>query len=126
VNRLAFSQGHELARHGATAVALTPGWLRSEMMLGNFGVGEDNWRDAVGAAAPADFALSETPRFAGRAVAALAADPGRARWNQKSVSSARLAREYGFTDTDGSAPDIWRYIVEVREPGLDANPDDYR
>jgi NAD(P)-dependent dehydrogenase (short-subunit alcohol dehydrogenase family) len=76
VNRLAFSQGHELARYGATAVELIPGWLRSEMMLGNFGVGEDNWRDAVGAAAPADFALSETPRFAGRAVAALAADPG--------------------------------------------------
>lgn len=59
-------------------------------------------------------------------MAALAADPGRARWNQKSVSSARLARDYGFTDTDGSAPDIWRYIVDVRGSGLDANPDDYR
>src|SRR5437762_1312291 len=67
VNRLAFSQGHELAPYGATAVAVTPGWLRSEMMLDNFGVSEANWRDALdpGAspAAPADFALSESPRY---------------------------------------------------------------
>ena len=125
VNRLAFSQGHELARYGATAVALTPGWLRSEMMLDNFGVGEEDWRDAL-ATAPADFALSESPRFAGRAVTALASDPGRARWNQASVSSAQLAREYGFTDLDGSRPDIWRYIEEIREPGADASLDDYR
>ncbi len=61
-----------------------------------------------------------------RAVAALAADPGRARWNQQSVSSGWLAREYGFTDLDGTAPDIWRYIVQVREPGRDASLDDYR
>ncbi len=74
VNRLAFSQGHELAPHGATAVAITPGWLRSEMMLENFGVSEANWRDAIrpgsARAAPADFALSESPRYVGRAVAA--------------------------------------------------------
>src|SRR5438132_3338502 len=119
VNRLAFSQGHELEPYGATAVAITPGWLRSEMMLENFGVSEENWRDAIRAtadndqgAAPADFALSESPRYAGRAVVALAADPGRARWNQKSVSSGQLAREYGFKDLDGSQPDIWRYIEE--------------
>jgi NAD(P)-dependent dehydrogenase (short-subunit alcohol dehydrogenase family) len=108
VNRLAFSQGHELAAHGATAVAITPGWLRSEMMLDNFGVTEESWRDAVGMTAPADFALSESPRFVGRAVAALASDPERARWNQTSVTSAQLAREYGFTDIDGSQPDVWR------------------
>jgi NAD(P)-dependent dehydrogenase (short-subunit alcohol dehydrogenase family) len=108
VNRLAFSQGHELAAHGATAVAITPGWLRSEMMLDNFGVTEESWRDAVGTTAPADFALSESPRFVGRAVAALASDPERARWNQTSVTSAQLAREYGFTDIDGSQPDVWR------------------
>ena len=131
VNRLAFSQGHELAQHGATAVAITPGWLRSEMMLDNFGVSEENWLDAVepraGAPrAPADFALSESPRYVGRAVAALAADPARARWNQQSVSSGRLAREYGFTDVDGTRPDIWRYIEEVREGGGSARLSEYR
>jgi NAD(P)-dependent dehydrogenase (short-subunit alcohol dehydrogenase family)/ribosomal protein S18 acetylase RimI-like enzyme len=133
VNRLAFSQGHELEPHGATAVALTPGWLRSEMMLENFGVSEDNWRAALTpggdpnrTAAPADFALSESPRYAGRAVAALAADPDRARWNGKSVTSGQLAREYGFTDLDGSRPDIWRFMTEVRDAGLDAGYRDYR
>jgi NAD(P)-dependent dehydrogenase (short-subunit alcohol dehydrogenase family) len=133
VNRLAFSQGHELRAHGATAVAITPGWLRSEMMLDNFGVAEENWRDALRRAAddarppaPEDFALSESPRYVGRAVAALASDPRRARWNQQSVSSGQLAREYGFTDVDGSQPDIWRYIEEVRERGLHADYGDYR
>jgi NAD(P)-dependent dehydrogenase (short-subunit alcohol dehydrogenase family) len=126
VNRLAFSQGHELKPLGATAVAITPGWLRSEMMLDAFGVSEDSWRAAIDRPAPADFALSESPRYVGRAVAALAADPDRARWNQRSVTSGQLAREYGFTDVDGSRPDIWRYIEEVRERGLQANRDDYR
>jgi NAD(P)-dependent dehydrogenase (short-subunit alcohol dehydrogenase family) len=130
VNRLAFSQGHELQAHGATAVAVTPGWLRSEMMLDNFGVSEANWRDAIGRpsgpSAPPDFALSESPRYVGRAVAALAADCQRARWNQKSVTSGQLAREYGFTDLDGSRPDIWRFIEEVRERGLTADIADYR
>ena len=107
VNRLAFSQGHELAAHGATAVALTPGWLRSEMMLEAFGVTEENWRDALKGSGPPGFAASESPRYVGRAVVALAADPQRARWNQRSVSSADLAREYGFTDVDGSQPDSW-------------------
>jgi NAD(P)-dependent dehydrogenase (short-subunit alcohol dehydrogenase family) len=117
VNRLAFSQGHELAPHGATAVAVTPGFLRSEMMLDAFGVSESNWRDAVGRVGPPEFALSESPRYVGRAVAALAADPDRARWNQQSVDAGRLAREYGFTDVDGSQPDVWRFIEEGREPG---------
>ena len=134
VNRLAFSQGHELAPFGGTAVALTPGWLRSEMMLDNFGVAEENSRDAVDPArasagqpvAPPDFGLSESPRYVGRAVAALAADSERARWNQRSVNSGELAREYGFTDLDGSRPDIWRYIEEVREPGREADLAQYR
>ncbi len=126
VNRLAFSQGHELEPHGAIAVAITPGWLRPEMMLDNFGVTEDTWREAVGRRAPADFALSESPRYVGRAVVALASDPQRARWNQRSVTSAQLAREYGFTDVDGSWPDIWRYIAEIRETGRQANLNDYR
>jgi len=122
VNRLAFSQGHELEPHGATAVAITPGWLRSEMMLEAFGVSEENWRDAP---APPGFAVSESPRYVGRAVVALASDPDRARWNQQSVDSGRLAREYGFTDVDGSQPDVWRHMDDT-ERGLDANPDDYR
>jgi NAD(P)-dependent dehydrogenase (short-subunit alcohol dehydrogenase family) len=115
VNRLAFSLGHELQPHGATAVAVTPGWMRSEIMLDVFEVTEETWRDAYDgtnarggrAAAPPDFAHSESPRFVGRGVAALAADPERDRWNQQSVDSGRLAREYGFTDLDGSQPDIW-------------------
>jgi NAD(P)-dependent dehydrogenase (short-subunit alcohol dehydrogenase family) len=114
VNRLAFSQGHELQPHGATAVAITPGWLRSEMMLDNFGVTEGNWRDALEEgkvdgypSAPPGFAASESPRYVGRAVAALATAPDRARWNQQSVTSAQLAGEYGFTDVDGTQPDSW-------------------
>jgi NAD(P)-dependent dehydrogenase (short-subunit alcohol dehydrogenase family) len=126
VNRLAFSQGHELAAHRATAVAVTPGWLRSEMMLDAFGVTEDTWREALDRdraarglpVAPEDFARSESPRYVGRAVAALAADPDRARWNQQSVSSGQLAREYGFADLDGSQPDIWA-TLGTRGPGGD-------
>jgi len=112
VNRLAFSQGHELAPRGGTAVALTPGFLRSEMMLDAFGVTEATWRDAIGGSAPLHFADSETPRYVGRAVAALAADPHRSRWNQQSVSSARLAWVYGFTDVDGTRPDVWASIED--------------
>jgi hypothetical protein len=94
------------------------------MMLDAFGVSEENWRDSD--IAPPDFALSESPRYVGRAVVALASDPDRARWNQQSVHSGQLAREYGFTDIDGSRPDMWRFIEEVREPGLDASHADYR
>lgn len=126
VNRLAFSQGHELAPFGATAVALTPGWLRSELMLEAFGVTEHNWRDALNGRAPSDFALSESPRFVGRAVAAIGADGNRARWNQASVTVGQLAREYGFTDVDGSRPDVWRFFEEVREKNLDAGYEQYR
>ena len=122
VNRLAFSQGHDLAPFGATAVALSPGWLRSEMMLEAFGVTEANWQDAP----PPDFALSESPRYVGRAVAALAADPDRARWNQQSVNSGQLAKVYGFTDLDGSQPNIWPFIEEERETGAEVNYEDYR
>jgi NAD(P)-dependent dehydrogenase (short-subunit alcohol dehydrogenase family) len=124
INRLAFSQGHELEKHGGTAVAITPGWLRSEMMLEHFGVSESNWRES--ATAPPDFALSESPRFVGRAVAAIAADPEKARWNQRSVNAGALAKEYGFTDLDGTQPDVWRYMTEVRAPGQPVNFDDYR
>jgi NAD(P)-dependent dehydrogenase (short-subunit alcohol dehydrogenase family) len=114
VNRLAFAHGHELEPFGATAVAVTPGWLRSEMMLDAYAVSEDNWRTALNPdrgegrpTAPPGFAESETPLFVGRAVAAIAADDARARWNQRSVTSAELARQYGFTDIDGRQPDGW-------------------
>ncbi|SEF81363.1 NAD(P)-dependent dehydrogenase, short-chain alcohol dehydrogenase family [Thermomonospora echinospora] len=124
VNRMAFSLARELAPHGATAVALTPGWLRSELMLDHYGVTEANWRDAL--AKQPHFAISETPAFVGRAVAALAADPQVARWNGQSLSSGRLAQVYGFTDVDGSRPDAWRYVVEVQDAGKPADVTGYR
>ncbi|MCX4469801.1 3-oxoacyl-[acyl-carrier-protein] reductase FabG [Micromonospora sp. MW-13] len=124
VNRLAFTQAHELGPHDCTAVALTPGWIRSEFMLEHFGVTEENWRD--GAAKDPHFLISETPAYVGRAVAALAADSGRARWNGKSVSSGELARVYGFTDLDGSQPDGFRYISEVVDGGKPGDVADYR
>src|SRR6476660_10100286 len=93
VNRLAFAHGHELRPYGATAVAVTPGWLRSELMLDNWGVAETNWRSALDPdrggglpTAPPSFADSESPRFVGRGVAAIAADDARERWNQGSVT----------------------------------------
>lgn len=124
VNRMGWAHARDLAPHKATAVSLTPGWLRSEMMLEHFGVREDNWRDAI--ANVPHFAISETPRFVGRAVVALAADADRARWNGQSLSSGGLARTYGFTDLDGSQPDAWRYMVEVEEPGRPADTTGYR
>ncbi|MFD3840047.1 SDR family oxidoreductase [Streptomyces sp. NPDC058642] len=124
VLRMGFALGHELGPRGATAVALTPGWLRSEMMLEHFGVGEDNWRDALDRVP--HFAISETPRYVGRAVAALAADPDVARFNGQSLSSGGLAGTYGFTDLDGSRPDAWRYVVEVQDAGKPADTTGYR
>jgi NAD(P)-dependent dehydrogenase (short-subunit alcohol dehydrogenase family) len=124
VTRLAFAQSQDLAPHGATAVALTPGWMRSELMLDAFGVTEATWRDAVQRAP--HFAISETPRFVGRAVAALAADPDRHRYTGRSLSSGGLAQEYGFTDLDGSRPDCWRYWVEVQDAGKPADTTGYR
>ncbi|KJK40523.1 short-chain dehydrogenase [Streptomyces variegatus] len=124
VLRMAFALGHELGPRGATAVALTPGWLRSELMLDAFGVREENWRDAL--ASVPHFAISETPRYVGRAVAALAADADVARWNGRSLSSGGLAQEYGFTDLDGSRPDAWRYVVEVQDAGKPADTTGYR
>jgi len=124
VNRMAFALAHELRPHGATAVSLTPGWLRSEAMLEAYGVTEKNWRDAT--LKSPHFAISETPRFVGRAVAALAADPDRSRWNGQSLSSGSLAQVYGFTDLDGSRPDAWRYVPEVQDAGKPADTTGYR
>jgi NAD(P)-dependent dehydrogenase (short-subunit alcohol dehydrogenase family) len=125
VLRLAFAQSTELAPHGCTAVALTPGWMRSEMMLDNYRVTEANWREGA-AINPHFAAISESPRFVGRAVAALAADPHVQRRNGGSFSSGGLAREYGFTDLDGSQPDCWRYMVEVQDAGRPADAAGYR
>src|SRR4029453_15185968 len=117
--RMAFALAHELRPHGGTAVALTPGWLRSEAMLDAYGVTEETWRDAT--ARDPHFAITESPAYVGRAAAPPAAAPDVARWSGQSLSSGQLAREYGFTDADGSQPDAWRYLVEVQEPGLPAD-----
>ena len=124
VNRLGWTHAKDLAKVGATALSISPGWLRSEMMLEAFGVTEENWRDATQQIP--HFAIAESPRFVGRAVAALAADPDRARWNGCSTSSGELARVYGFTDLDGSRPDAWRYVREVQDAGKPADTTGYR
>ena len=122
--RMAWAHAKDLAPHGATAVCVTPGWLRSEMMLEGFGVTEATWRDAL--ADQPHFVISETPRFLGRGVAALAADPDRDRFAGQSLSSGDLAKIYGVTDLDGSQPDCWRYLVEVQDPGKPADVTGYR
>jgi len=124
VNRMAFALAHELRPYGATAVSLTPGWLRSEQMLENYGVTESNWLEATKRSP--HFAISESPAFVGRAVAAFAQDPNVSRWNRKSLSSGQLAKIYGFTDLDGSQPDAWRYVTEVQDTGKPADVTGYR
>lgn len=124
VVRMAWVLAQELKPHHCTALALSPGWLRSEQMLDNYQVKEENWRDAL--KKQPHFAISETPRFVGRAVAALAADREVNRWNGQSLSSGQLARIYGFTDLDGSQPDAWRYLVEVQDAGKPADVTGYR
>lgn len=124
VVRMAWALAQEIGPHQCTALALSPGWLRSEQMLDNYGVAESNWRDAI--AKQPHFVITETPRYVGRAVAHLAADPDVARWNGQSLSSGQLARIYNFTDTDGSQPDAWRYVVEVQDAGKPADATGYR
>lgn len=124
VTRMAWCHAKDLEKHGATSVSITPGWLRSEMMLDAFQVTEANWRDAT--KFQPHFVISESPRFVGRAVAALAGDPDRARWNGQSVSSGQLAKVYEFDDLDGSRPDCWRYLDEVQEAGKPADATGYR
>ena len=124
VIRMAWGLAQELKPHQCTAVALTPGWLRSELMLDHFGVSEANWQDAT--AKEPHFIISETPRYVGRAVAYLAGDPQVVRWNGQSLSSGQLAQVYDFTDLDGSQPDAWRYIHEVQDAGKPADATGYR
>ena len=104
--RLAYGMAMELAQTGVTALALSPGFLRSEAVLEHFGVREDNWRDAI--AKDPYFAESETPLLAGRAVAALAADPLVGQKAGLAFFASDLAREYRFTDVDGRVPDFPR------------------
>lgn len=122
--RMAWALAQEVQPYQCTAVALTPGWLRSEMMLDHYAVTEENWQDA--AVKEPHFLISESPRYVGRAVAALAGDPEAGRWNGQSLSSGGLAQVYGFTDVDGSQPDCWRYLVEIIDAGKPANVRGYR
>jgi NAD(P)-dependent dehydrogenase (short-subunit alcohol dehydrogenase family) len=124
VGRITLGLAAELAGRGCTAVAVTPGWLRSEGMLDNFGVTEQNWRDAL--RREPHFCISETPAYVARGIAALAADPGVARYAGKVLSSAELARTYGVTDTDGTRPDCWRYLAEIQATGRPATEAGYR
>ncbi len=123
-NRMAWAHAKDLEPYGATAISITPGWMRSEMMLEHFQVTEETWREAT--KIQPHFVISESPRFVGRAIAALAADPQKARWNGQSLSSGSLAQEYGFTDLDGTRPDCWRYMREVMEQNKPADATGYR
>lgn len=121
---LAIGQAAETEEHGCTVVAFTPGWLRSEAMLDEFGVTEEHWRDAL--VQQPHFAISESPTFVGRTVAALAADPERARFSGQTLDSGRLAQLYEIDDLDGSRPDAWRYLTEVTDAGLPPDTTGYR
>jgi NAD(P)-dependent dehydrogenase (short-subunit alcohol dehydrogenase family) len=125
LTRLGKMLKEELDPHGVTSVSLTPGFLRSEEMLEHFGVTEETWRDGI--AQDRWFAISETPRYIGRAVAALAADPEKARWSGQALSSGVLAKHYGVTDLDGSQPEASRFFAEVYfGDRKDADASDYR
>lgn len=116
--RLAYTMNYELARQGAVAIAVTPGFLRSEVMLDNFGVTDANWRDAVQKAP--HFIASETPLFVGRAVACLAGDPDVGRRGGRVFASWTLSDEYGFPDADGERPHWGRFFAKTF--GADAQP----
>jgi NAD(P)-dependent dehydrogenase (short-subunit alcohol dehydrogenase family) len=109
VERIVKGLSAELEDHPVTAVGVTPGWLRSEQMLENFGVTEATWREAC--AQTPGFAISESPTYVARGVAALALSADAARWAGTIVSARQLADAYGITDTDGSRPDCWGYLA---------------
>lgn len=110
VIRLAYAMSEELRKHRVAAIAVSPGWLRSEAMLDHFGVTQANWKDAINQ--DRHFAASESPLYVGRAVAALAHDPNVMAKSGKVFSSGTLAREYGFTDMDGTQPNWGKYYAE--------------
>jgi NAD(P)-dependent dehydrogenase (short-subunit alcohol dehydrogenase family) len=109
VERIVTGLDAELQGHPVTAVGVTPGWLRSEKMLENFGVSEENWRDAC--AKTPGFGISESPAYVGRGVAALAQAADAGRWAGTIISARQLADAYGVTDIDGSRPDCWGYLA---------------
>jgi NAD(P)-dependent dehydrogenase (short-subunit alcohol dehydrogenase family) len=109
VERIVKGLSAELADLPVIAVGVTPGWLRSERMLENFGVTESNWRDAV--EQRPGFAISESPTYVARGVAALAGDPDAGRWSGTILSARQLADAYGVTDIDGSKPDCWGHLA---------------
>lgn len=117
---LAFMLAEELRKHRIAAVAVTPGFLRSESMLQRFGVTEESWRE--GGKKDIHFLQSESPLFLGRGVAALAADKKVLARTGDLTSSWELARAYGVTDTDGSRPDWGSYFKTIRSsiPGIEA------
>jgi NAD(P)-dependent dehydrogenase (short-subunit alcohol dehydrogenase family) len=110
VIRLAFSLATEMGKHGVTALAITPGFIRSEAMLDYFGVTEANWRD--GAKKFPSFIKSETPLYVGRAVAALAADPSVSKKTGRVFASWDLGPEYGVTDSDGRQPNMREWFEQ--------------
>ena len=114
VERITLGLTAELKGTKVTALAVTPGWLRSEAMLDHFGVTEETWRDAT--AREPHFCISESPAYVGRGIAALAADEGQDRYAGRVLTSHDLATAYGVTDADGSRPDCWRYVVEIQDP----------
>lgn len=116
--RLGLALHAELAPLGHAAVAVTPGFLRSEAMLDHFGVTEATWRDAI--AADPHFAASETPSFLGAGIAALVADPQRATLGGRVLSSGWLAERYDLTDLDGTRPHFGRHAVGVLVEALEA------
>lgn len=124
VERITIGLTAELAGTGCTALAVTPGWLRSEGMLEEFGVTEQNWRDALPRVP--HFCISESPGYVARGIAALAADGGQARYAGQVLTSYDLASTYGLTDTDGSQPNCWAYVVEVEDQGKPADATGYR
>jgi NAD(P)-dependent dehydrogenase (short-subunit alcohol dehydrogenase family) len=115
---LAFNMASELKPHGVAAIAITPGFLRSEAMLERFGVSEANWRD--GGTKDKNFLESESPVFVGRAVAALAQDGRVLERSGQLYGSWELGREYGFTDADGRRPDWGSIEIDFARvpPGL--------
>lgn len=124
IERITKGLSVEFAGENCTALSVTPGWLRSEMMLEHFGVTEPNWRE--GLKKDPHFCISESPYFVARGVAALCSDTDRKRWNGRVLSSHDLSVQYGTTDMDGTKPDCWRYIDEVQNKNLPADDSGYR